>query len=481
MTAFATLRAVSEGAYANLELPKQLREARLHGRDAAFVTELVYGVTRMRGLYDAIIERCAGRALADIDPPVLDVLRLGAHQILGMRVPPHAAVDGSVALARAEVGFGASSFTNAVLRRVSETSLTEWLATVAPGAGRRASSHGHDAPTPFVAPTSLDDVAVARSHPAWMVRALRQALLAHGSSTQDTVDADLLDLLHAHNVPADVTLVARPGLAEVEELYDEATEPGRWSPYAVRLTGGGDPHAFPAVRQTRAAVQDEGSQLLVLALVHAFDQVHAARSGEEDAPRWLDMAAGPGGKAGLLAALSIPRGATLFANEVSEHRADLVESTVRAATDAGADVFVGVGDGRTIGAEEPRGFDLVLLDAPCTGLGALRRRPDARWRRVPSDVADLSALQEELLASGLDALAPGGVLAYATCSPHDVETLQVVRRVLRDRDDIEVLDATEHVHAVAGEDIPLGSGPFVQLWPHQTDTDAMFLALLTRH
>ena len=236
----------------------------------------------------------------------------------------------------------------------------------------------------------------------------------------------------------------------------------------------------------------------------------------------------------MLAALAIPRGAQLFCNEVSEHRAELVESTVGAAMDAGAEVFVGIGDGRGIGEEEPASFDLVLLDAPCTGLGALRRRPDARWRRTPADVADLIALQEDLLDSALTALRPGGVLGYATCSPHDAETLQVIRRVLARRDDVALLDAPAFVDSVALQTISIGrdgeatrdaaaAGPdrapdpdpdrhstttpatpagfgerattglgtaagtpaavaerTVQLWPHRHGTDAMFLALLTR-
>uniref|UniRef100_UPI0036F32FDE RsmB/NOP family class I SAM-dependent RNA methyltransferase n=1 Tax=Mobilicoccus massiliensis TaxID=1522310 RepID=UPI0036F32FDE len=532
---------MADGAYANLDLPQRLRGARLDARDAAFATELVYGVTRLRGRYDAIIAQCAGRPLERIDPPVLDVLRLGAHQLLGMRVPAHAAVDATVGLARGTVGAGASAFTNAVLRRISEKSLDEWLAIVAPTApppadttssptdtassptgttwtptdtspvaagttssvaevasstnldpaGAPESPTTPDASAAPPGPLNLDDVAVAYSHPVWIVRALRQALLADGVSTTDSVDADLLELLEADNTPADVTLVARPGLAELDELLDAGARPGALSPVGAILKSGGDPGRLPAVREGRAAVQDEGSQLLVLALVAAYDaSIAAATTTPSTAPpaeaaRWLDLCAGPGGKAALLAALAIPRGATLFCNEIGEHRADLVESAVGAAMDAGAEVFVGVGDGRTIGAEEPASFDLVLLDAPCTGLGALRRRPDARWRRTPADVADLIALQEELLASGLDALRPGGVLGYATCSPHDAETRQVVERVLRDRDDVQLLDANAFLRDVVIDATRLPqraeNRPFAQLWPHVHATDAMFLALIRRN
>lgn len=488
--AYETLRAVSEGAYANLELPRRLRHAHLDPRDAGFATELVYGVCRMRGLYDAVIAACSGRPLDRIDPPVLDILRLGSHQLLGTRVPPHAAVGETVALARDVTGAGPAAFANAVLRSVAEKGVGEWLSIVAPGAGRRAGTHG-DTDTPAVAPTDLDDVAVARSHPAWIVRALRQSLLAHGVSTPEAVDADLLDLLHADNAPAPVALVARPGLADLAELEEGGATPSGLSPLGVRLDAGGAPGAIPAVRDARAGVQDEGSQLVVLALVAAADDLLTGPPGDPAAagadpeagegPRWLDLCAGPGGKAALLAALARERRATLFANDVSEHRTQLVHGAVRAAVEAGADVLVGVGDGRTIGTEEPGSFDLVLVDAPCTGLGALRRRPDARWRRDRSDVAQLADLQRELLTSALQAVRPGGIVGYVTCSPHPAETRVVVNDVLSRRNDVEQLDARPYVRDASGTPVPgTGAGPGAQLWPHVHGTDAMYLALLRR-
>jgi 16S rRNA (cytosine967-C5)-methyltransferase len=220
-------------------------------------------------------------------------------------------------------------------------------------------------------------------------------------------------------------------------------------------------------------VQDEGSQLVALAL--AAVPVEAVPAGR--AERWLDLCAGPGGKAG--------RGADLIANEVSPHRAELVRKTLAAVTaaagTAGSTVDVRVGDGREIGAAEPHGYDRVLVDAPCTGLGALRRRPEARWRRQPSDVPTLARLQRELLASALDAVRPGGVVAYVTCSPHLAETRFVVSDVVKKRADVELLDAATHVVDGAGSPLPrTGAAPYVQLWPHLHGTDAMFLALLRR-
>ncbi|GAA2723626.1 RsmB/NOP family class I SAM-dependent RNA methyltransferase [Cellulomonas aerilata] len=456
--AFDVLREVDgSDAYANLVLPPLLRERDIRGRDAGFATELAYGALRLRGRYDAIIELCAGgRTLDRIDPPVLDLLRLGAHQLLGMRVPPHAAVSETVGLARARTGAGSAQFVNAVLRAVSAQDLDTWLSRIATA----ADPAGTDA---------VARLAVTESHPLWVTRALREALVAHGRDA-----GEIGDLLAADNAAPAVTLVARPGLSDVDEVREQAredTSPGRWSPYAVTMSGG-DPGALRTVRDGRAGVQDEGSQLVALALAAA-----ALDGGADE--RWLDLCAGPGGKAALLGALAATRGARLVANEVQPHRARLVERAL-AAVPARAVEAVRVGDGRTVGEEEPGAYDRVLLDAPCTGLGALRRRPEARWRRTPADLAHLGELQRSLLASALDAVRPGGVVAYATCSPHLVETQLVVKDVLRRRDDVEVLDTRVAMRDVAGPDLPLTERTDVQLWPHVHGTDAMFLALLRR-
>jgi 16S rRNA (cytosine967-C5)-methyltransferase len=204
------------------------------------------------------------------------------------------------------------------------------------------------------------------------------------------------------------------------------------------------------VLEGRAGVQDEGSQIVALALARA--SVPGADT------RWLDLCAGPGGKTALLAALAAGRGASVTANELREHRAKLV----RRATEPW-DVTVRVGDGRELTGE----YDRVLVDAPCTGLGALRRRPEARWRREPTDVALLATLQRELLAAALRLVRPGGVVAYVVCSPHPAETVQIVG-------DRELLDARPYFPSAA-------PGFAVQLWPHRHGTDAMFCALLAGH
>jgi 16S rRNA (cytosine967-C5)-methyltransferase len=277
-----------------------------------------------------------------------------------------------------------------------------------------------------------------------------------------------------------VTLVARPGLLDVAELRREAVQAlgpddgaivaGRFAETAGTLPGA-DPSSIPAVRAGAAGVQDEGSQLVTLAF--------AAVPVEGTDERWLDMCAGPGGKAALLAAIAGDQGARVLANEVAPHRARLVEQAL-AAVPADAIEDVVVGDARRFGSDEPAAFDRVLLDAPCTGLGALRRRPEARWRRTPADVPVLASLQRELLRSALDTVRAGGVVGYVTCSPHLAETRAVVDDVLRERQDVERIDAAAVVRDVSVTPIDVGDRQDVQLWPHVHGTDAMHLTLLRR-
>ncbi|WP_336923233.1 RsmB/NOP family class I SAM-dependent RNA methyltransferase [Aquipuribacter sp. SD81] len=456
--AYRVLQQVREAdAYANLALPVVLRELRLKGRDAAFATELTYGTLRQLGLYDAVLATLVDRPLDRVDGPTRDVLRLGVHQLLGMRVPDHAAVASTVGLARQEVGTGASGLVNAVLRRVAERDLDAWLEVVAPavtGAGRAAD----------------DALAVRHSHPRWVVRALRQALVSHGRDAAETEA-----LLRADNAPADVALLARPGLVDPAALVAAGGRTGRWSPYAVTLPSGA-PGELVDVRESRARVQDEGSQLVTLALAAAPLDPPA-----EGAERWLDLCAGPGGKSSLLSALARREGHRGTSVEVSRHRAELVRQAVAGAEDVWD---VRTGDGRAVGEDEPAAYDRVLVDAPCTGLGALRRRPEARWRRTPDDLAALAPLQRDLLRAGLTATRPGGVVAYVTCSPHPAETGlvvdDVVRRAARDGIGATVLDAGDALEAAVGEVPGARAGSHVQLWPHVHGTDGMFLALLRR-
>ncbi len=467
--AYDVLSAVADrDAYANLLLPALLSERGLTGRDAAFATELTYGTLRGRGTYDAILAACSDRD--ELDPPVRDVLRLGVHQLLATRVGHHAAVATSVDLVKDVCGPRPSGFVNAVLRRVATRDLDAWIKIVAPDRSRDPSGH----------------LAVRHSYPRWIVDAFRDALGPAGTEIEDA--------LAAGNVRPGVVLALNPTFAASPiPATSPASGPGpagppapdavgplpagqsggrtRWSPYGFELAGG-DP--APLVASGQAAVQDEASQLAALALTRVGLDPRTPRTGEDRL--WLDLCAGPGGKARLLSGLAAARGARLVASDVRPNRARRVLEALRRA--GSEDLGVVAADGRQV-PWRPGTFDRVLADVPCSGLGSLRRRPEARWRKVPADVAELAGLQRELLNAAIDSVRPGGVVAYVTCSPHLAETREVVTAVEQSRDDITILDAPAvlpEVPALASA----GNSRFAQFWPHRHGTDAIFLALLSR-
>jgi 16S rRNA (cytosine967-C5)-methyltransferase len=425
----------AEGAYANLVLPRRLRERRISGVDAAFATELTYGTLRWQGVLDEVITAGAKRAADSLDPEVRAVLRLGSYQLLHMRVPPHAAVSTSVDLVRETVGERPAGFVNAVLRRVSERDWSGWTDHLA--ADR----------------DPIGRLAFANGYPEWVATALLSAL-----------DGDLDELAAALAADRPAThLLARPGRITRDDLLAMAGEgaiAGSLSPYAVQLDGG-DPSGFPAVRDGRARVQDEGSQLVALAL--------AALPVEGAERWWLDLCAGPGGKSSLLSGL-LPSDVGLLSVDRQPHRAALVRRGVD-----GSRGGVAVADG-TQPAWPAGAFARVLADVPCTGLGALRRRPEVRWRREPADVDRLGPLQRALLDQAIDATQIGGMVVYSTCSPHPAETTEVVRAVIDRRADAELVDVRAALPMLTGT----GPGPFAQLWPHRHGTDAMFIAAITR-
>jgi 16S rRNA (cytosine967-C5)-methyltransferase len=445
--AYDVIAAVRESdAYANLLLPTRIQRAALNTADAALATELTYGTLRMQGFYDRVIALAANRSVDKIDPAILDVLRLGTHQLLGTRVATHAAVNESVSLAKQVGSQSATGFCNGVLRTISRTSTLEWTNQVLAGID------------------SVDErLAAQYSHPSWVVRAFRQALRAEGRETE------LEELLAADNMAAKVNMVALPGLVTADDL-DLLGQPDEFAPTGFVLEGG-DPYHLMSQSEGRVRVQDEGSQIAALALSRARPIV----AGE----RWLDLCAGPGGKAALLAAEARTGGAVLVANELVPARAALVRNALAPLPEP---VPVWEVDGTLIGATHPATFDRILLDAPCTGLGALRRRPEARWRKTPRDVADLAGLQSGLIDAALVALKPGGILAYVTCSPHTAETRAIVAlAVKKSAGSVTHLDTAAIVQSFSAANLDLqGDTGSVQLWPHRHGTDAMFITLLQR-
>jgi 16S rRNA (cytosine967-C5)-methyltransferase len=441
--AFELLRRVAEDdSYANLLLPKLLSDANVDSRDAGFIQELAFGTLRNKLLYEKVIELASSRESRTIDSHALIVLLLGAHQILGMRVPAHAAINESVNLAKQKASQSAAGFVNAVLRRVSERSREQWIDKVLESAD------------------SADErLSLAYSHPLWIVKSLRAAL-----ESRDLGDS-IEDLLLADNTPAKVSVAALPGFADARDLSEYGSL-GIASPIGLELSV--PPSRVPQVQSGHVRVQDQGSQLAVLALL-------AAEVSVEDS-RWLDLCAGPGGKAALMLAVAKQRNVYFEANEVSTHRAKLVQQ----ALDPISKLKVSIGDGRKL-AEGGARFSRLLLDAPCTGLGALRRRPESRWRKKSTDIPELAKLQKDLFKASWDSLLPGGVLGYVTCSPHLSETTALVSWAESQyRGDLELLPANAILNEInpnLGLDVTFRTA---QLWPHIHGTDAMFIALFRK-
>ncbi|MGB7983154.1 MAG: transcription antitermination factor NusB, partial [Candidatus Nanopelagicales bacterium] len=454
MAALDLLRDVElDGAYANIAWPRILAHHRLSGRDAGFATELGYGTLRWRGRHDAILATCVDRGLGALQPELLNALRLGVHQLHEMRVGDHAAVGETVELVRAAINPGAAGLANAVLRKVARGGTAQqWVEhLVATGT------------VPDLVLDPIGHLATALSHPAWIVSAIHDAL---ASSKPERTWADTARELAADNAAGSVTLVART--LERGDLLDQlqdagvTSRPGALSRLAVRVQAV-NPGSLPQVATGAAGVQDEGSQ--VVALILADAPIEGPDS------YWLDMCAGPGGKAAVLAGQVAGRGGTLRAVELHPHRADLVRASLRPIRGR-HEVQVADATRADIGT----GYDRVLLDAPCTGLGALRRRPEARWRRSAEDLAELTDLQRRLLARALTVVRPGGLVLYVTCSAHLAETDAVVATA--ERSGGTVLPLAE----VPGLDLPDDAlaGPFLRLWPAAHDTDGMFAALIRR-
>ena len=419
LLAFEVLAEVGlQGAYSNLILPKALSESILEANDRALATELVYGTLRMQGRHDHFISAASDRSLEQIDPKALIVLRLGTHQLKQMRVPSHAAIYESVELAKKVVGKSTASFVNAILRKIDSLDFEQL-----------------SKPTQEYARLALE-----YSHPEWIVSSYFDSLKN---------SSDVISLLQANNNPAKPTLIAWPGLAAQGELLEAGALAIATS--SVSATFDGNPGDIAAIRERRAGVQDLGSQLVVEKFYDQF----------KPNLRWLDLCAGPGGKAAYLSALLKRDGGSLLANEISNERAKLVSQVMHHGE-------VNVCDGRSM-PDELGKFDRILLDAPCTGIGALRRRPEVRWRRNLQDLKNLTQLQSELLESATRLLSPGGIIAYVTCSSHQAETKFQIRSFLKQHSNFTRISVQDERADIDGD---------LQLWPHRDGTDAMFLSLL---
>ena len=416
--------------YSNLLLPQALASSSLDERDRAFTTELVSGTLRMQGLYDYILAQVSDRPWSEVDPDIVDLVRMGAHQIFAMRTPLHAAVSATVDVARKQLGESKGSFVNALMRKASSKELEEWLLPV-----RNMSD-------------DVQRLSIEHSHPEWIVSAYLDLL-----KDVSLVEAELI----SNNTPAKPTLVSWPGASTQEELVALGAQATEFSPYGARFDG--SPGSLEIIRHRKAGVQDEGSQLVA----DIFARVTA------DAQTTLDLCAGPGGKAALLSHICDVSGRDFVANEISEPRAKLVKNVI-------GKFGVITGDGREI-ASHGRTFDAILADVPCTGLGALRRRPEVRWRRTLKDLAPLLQLQMELSNAAISVLNDGGFFGYATCSPHYAETSGQVRQILKLHPELTLVDI--HQYLPTGM-IGAEREGALSLWGHRHHTDSMYLAIFKK-
>ncbi|CAN2198706.1 Sun tRNA and rRNA cytosine-C5-methylases [Candidatus Nanopelagicaceae bacterium] len=430
LLAFDLLTEVNRNeGYSNLLLPQALNASKLEERDRALVTELLYGTIRMQGKHDWVLSQISDRPWGEVDPGIVDICRLGVHQIHEMRIPDHAAVAATVEVARKRIGESKASFVNALLRSVTRRSIDDWFEPL---------QHVKD---------PVERSSIQYSHPEWIVSAYFDLL-----KNWDDVEAALT----INNQAALPTLVSWPGISTQQDLINLGGAPTEFSSFGAHWKG--NPGSLDLIKDRKIGVQDEGSQLVA-------DVFAKAAKGQ----RWLDLCAGPGGKAALLSSIARQRGITFTANEFSAPRAELVKQVVR-----GDRVLVG--DGReidTIGET----FDAILIDAPCTGLGALRRRPEVRWRRTLQDLRALTQLQRELVESAINTLSPGGILGYATCSPHLAETSIQVSDIKKHHPELTQIDVAEYLPANLSEANREGA---MSLWTHKHGTDAMYLAIFQK-
>jgi 16S rRNA (cytosine967-C5)-methyltransferase len=418
-----------QGAYANLRLPELLIKTKMNLADKAFTTELAYGTLRMQARHDYIASKFIDRTFAELDEKIVDLLRMGIHQITQMRVADHAAVSETVEVAKLVAGESKASYVNAILRKVV------------------ANSNDLLEIKDF---TTLRRLSIQYSHPEWIISSFFDQM-------KDWAEVELF--LAANNNPATPDVVAWPGKSSTDELLTLGATPIPGFVNGVNLPG--IPMDFSPIVERRAGVQDRGSQLVVENFLASF----------KPGLSWLDMCAGPGGKAAYLfnSLLSMDKSATFLANEPTSHRAELVKRVVNNQQVVSFDA--------TVANNFNQKFDRILIDAPCTGLGALRRRPEARWRKSLQDLKELVLLQKQLLASAYQLLSPNGVIAYVTCSPHLAETKGQVIDFLSAHSDMKILPMGKL--ELAHKEGVLSDGT-VQLWTHHNQSDAMFMAMFEK-
>ncbi len=420
-----------ETSFADALVDRELSSDALQGPDRGFLTELVFGVLRRRGTLDHLIDCCSTQKASKLERPVLILLRLGLYQMYYLdRVPVSAAVNETVNLAK-RFAARAAGFINAVLRRADRERET--------------------LPWPDRESDPIGFLAARHSHPRWLVE--------QWSSQVGPADVEAL----AEAMSGSPSLTVRTNTLKfsreclLEHLAERGVqaEPTAFSPFGIRILSPTYPPSLPGFQEGLFTVQDESSQLAALFL--------SPLPGETI----LDLCAAPGGKATHLAQLMENRGSILAC--------DRDDRKLRLVREAAARLGISIIETRKLDASRPltelggRRYDRILLDAPCTGLGVLRRNPEAKWRLKPEDPARMAVLQGAILRNAAECLAEGGVLLYSTCSTSVEENEQLIDEFVSERNDFVV----ENLQRVFPElSCLFTERGFFRGWPHRHGMDA---------
>ncbi|OMD93263.1 16S rRNA (cytosine(967)-C(5))-methyltransferase [Paenibacillus odorifer] len=430
-----------QGAYSNLLLNSSLQKATLSKEDAGLVTELVYGsISRMNTL-DYVLEGFVSKGIAKLQPWVRNLLRLSLYQIMYLdRIPSHAAVNEAVNIAKKKGHQGISGMVNGVLRSVLRAG---------------------DLPVLPEGLSQAQRISILYSHPLWLVE---RWITEYGVDTAEAICA-------SNNEPPAVSVRANTTMISREALLNQMIEQGlqasasEVSPYGIVVKGGGNLALTSWYRDGYLSVQDESSMLVAEAVA------------PEPGMRVLDCCAAPGGKTAHMGELMKDEG-SIYANDLHLHKAKLISDQ---AERLGLDC-VSTGSADALELEhtlEHQSFDRILLDAPCSGLGVIRRKPDLKWRKQPEDVASVASLQRELLQSVSKLLKPGGILVYSTCTTEQAENSEVVADFLKQNPDFTAVTFASTLWDRL-EGTALAEGEGIQLLPHHYGSDGFYISKLQR-
>jgi 16S rRNA (cytosine967-C5)-methyltransferase len=438
----ALLAVETEGAYSNLALNDCLQKNRIEPREAALATELVYGSIQRRNTLDAVLNRYINKGVEKLQPWVRSLFRLSAYQLLYLdRVPAHAAVSEAVAIAKRKGHQGISGMVNAVLRNITRAS--EPLA-----------------PPPSLSPS--ERIAFVHSHPEWLVK---RWITQFGEETAERI-ARANNEPPAASVRANALRITRDELLGRFAASGLDARPSELSPDGIALTGAGNMAHSAWYKDGLCTIQDESSMLVAISV------------DPSPGMRVLDCCAAPGGKTTHLAERMKGEGEVVSC-DIHPHKRELIDSNVRRL--GLTNVVTRTADATKLAEHFPiDSFDRILLDAPCSGFGVIRRKPDIKWTKTEGDVREIAALQGEILASVHRLLKPGGVLVYSTCTLDAEENERQIEAFLREHPEFRLDDGfPDAIAPRVLERCSAGSGQ-LRILPHDFGSDGFYIARLRK-